>query len=68
MANHYPDYHVRTAADGQGYMIHIPGPEGRNRPCPVGRVYSLIPRPLRRVWWLGWAFRSVLIGLTRPIP
>lgn len=63
MANCYPDWHVRPAADGQGYMLYIPGPESRNRPCPVGRVYTWIPRPLRRVWWVGRAFRSALWDL-----
>jgi hypothetical protein len=53
-------WHVRRAADGQGYMLLVPG----HGPCPVGGIYRLIPRPLRRVWWAGWWLRGILWDLT----
>jgi hypothetical protein len=54
-------WHVRPAADGQGYMLLVPG----HGPCPVGGIYRLLPRPLRRMWWVGYWVRFHLWELTR---
>lgn len=52
-------YSIRPS-NGRGYVMSVPGRGW----CPVGGIYRLIPRPLRRVWWAGWWLRGILWDLT----